>query len=258
MAEVEKKQAYGEETGSRSPELEAGEITMNADEAHLASLGYKQEFFRSLGIFENWAATFTVGASYKRVINTCSKAVNLVHELHLRYTRPFRLHHVYWRSTICIRQLDHGRRILIHCLLIHGRDCRRITNRRRNILLGISPRRRKMGSIPQLDDGLVELDGLGVCRTGCSTRVNKLPIVRARDPIPGRGDFVKGLVRMAPDKHRNAFCHGTQYHLTKSTKVVFPLRHFHILHPVRTVLDMVPDQGSRPFPIKVWRFQPLL
>lgn len=29
------------------------------DEYHLATLGYKQEFIRGLGIFENWAATFT-------------------------------------------------------------------------------------------------------------------------------------------------------------------------------------------------------
>lgn len=28
------------------------------DEYHLATLGYKQEFFRSLGFFESWAATF--------------------------------------------------------------------------------------------------------------------------------------------------------------------------------------------------------
>lgn len=29
------------------------------DEYHLATLGYKQEFYRSLGFFESWAATFT-------------------------------------------------------------------------------------------------------------------------------------------------------------------------------------------------------
>ena len=29
------------------------------DEYNLATLGYKQEFLRSLGLFENWAATFT-------------------------------------------------------------------------------------------------------------------------------------------------------------------------------------------------------
>lgn len=33
--------------------------TMTKDEYHLASLGYKQSFIRSLGILENWAATFT-------------------------------------------------------------------------------------------------------------------------------------------------------------------------------------------------------
>ncbi|KAH8674340.1 amino acid or gaba permease [Xylariales sp. PMI_506] len=32
---------------------------MTGDEFQLATLGYKQEFIRSLGLFENWAATFT-------------------------------------------------------------------------------------------------------------------------------------------------------------------------------------------------------
>lgn len=49
----------GSSHGSPDPEPEPGEL-LNADEAHLASLGYRQEFFRTLGIFENWAATFTV------------------------------------------------------------------------------------------------------------------------------------------------------------------------------------------------------
>ncbi|RDW67018.1 amino acid or gaba permease [Coleophoma crateriformis] len=38
---------------------EGKKTEMTQDEFHLASLGYKQEFFRSLGLFENWAATFT-------------------------------------------------------------------------------------------------------------------------------------------------------------------------------------------------------
>ncbi|EMC98546.1 hypothetical protein BAUCODRAFT_147061 [Baudoinia panamericana UAMH 10762] len=35
-----------------------GTVFMSKDEAHLASLGYKQEFRRHLGMFESWAATF--------------------------------------------------------------------------------------------------------------------------------------------------------------------------------------------------------
>lgn len=31
---------------------------MSKDEHHLATLGYKQVFIRSFGLFENWAATF--------------------------------------------------------------------------------------------------------------------------------------------------------------------------------------------------------
>lgn len=58
------KMPYGDASSQASPPLspepdpEPGEL-MGADEAHLASLGYKQEFYRTLGIFENWAATFT-------------------------------------------------------------------------------------------------------------------------------------------------------------------------------------------------------
>jgi hypothetical protein len=29
-------------------------IVFTKDEYHLATLGYKQEFFRNLGLFENW------------------------------------------------------------------------------------------------------------------------------------------------------------------------------------------------------------
>ena len=32
---------------------------MDEDEYHLATLGYRQTFDRGLGLFENWAATFT-------------------------------------------------------------------------------------------------------------------------------------------------------------------------------------------------------
>ncbi|OIW22820.1 amino acid or gaba permease [Coniochaeta ligniaria NRRL 30616] len=43
-----------------APRVEAGEVLkLSRDEQHLADLGYKQEFFRHLGLFENWAATFT-------------------------------------------------------------------------------------------------------------------------------------------------------------------------------------------------------
>ena len=34
-------------------------LVLTHDEYHLATLGYKQEFLRSLGFFESWAATFT-------------------------------------------------------------------------------------------------------------------------------------------------------------------------------------------------------
>ncbi|EFX03654.1 amino acid or gaba permease [Grosmannia clavigera kw1407] len=43
-----------------SGKVEEGEtIMILKDEQHLANLGYKQEFMRHLGLFENWAATFT-------------------------------------------------------------------------------------------------------------------------------------------------------------------------------------------------------
>jgi hypothetical protein len=34
-------------------------VEMSKDEHHLATLGYRQVFIRSFGLFENWAATFT-------------------------------------------------------------------------------------------------------------------------------------------------------------------------------------------------------
>ncbi|TVY45160.1 Thiamine transporter [Lachnellula occidentalis] len=43
------------DSGSLAPE----KTVLTQDEYQLAQLGYKQEFFRSLGLFENWAATFT-------------------------------------------------------------------------------------------------------------------------------------------------------------------------------------------------------
>jgi hypothetical protein len=42
----------GAESGSVEEASAKHELTQ--DEYHLAKLGYKQEFFRSLGLFENW------------------------------------------------------------------------------------------------------------------------------------------------------------------------------------------------------------
>ncbi|KAG4425323.1 hypothetical protein IFR04_001473 [Cadophora malorum] len=39
--------------------IEETKNVFSSDEYQLAKLGYKQEFFRGLGLFENWAATFT-------------------------------------------------------------------------------------------------------------------------------------------------------------------------------------------------------
>lgn len=56
----------GDDNAGKSTTAEAGAAGtaaarngMTKDEYHLASLGYKQSFIRSLGILENWAATFT-------------------------------------------------------------------------------------------------------------------------------------------------------------------------------------------------------
>lgn len=51
--------------GEIEPAVETGSVEevkghlFSKDEYQLARLGYKQEFFRSLGLFENWTATFT-------------------------------------------------------------------------------------------------------------------------------------------------------------------------------------------------------
>jgi hypothetical protein len=49
---------------SDTPSIEEGNVStgghvLSNDEYHLATLSYKQEFLRSLGFFESWAATFT-------------------------------------------------------------------------------------------------------------------------------------------------------------------------------------------------------
>ena len=51
-------------SSSETPSIEEGTHSsgghiLTHDEYHLATLGHKQEFFRSLGFFESWAATFT-------------------------------------------------------------------------------------------------------------------------------------------------------------------------------------------------------
>ncbi|KAI7586039.1 hypothetical protein KC316_g5832, partial [Hortaea werneckii] len=54
--EVEKRPT----TGNASPKEDMVQLTtreMTKDEHHLATLGYKQVFIRSFGMFENWAAT---------------------------------------------------------------------------------------------------------------------------------------------------------------------------------------------------------
>jgi hypothetical protein len=51
-------------SSSETPSIEEGRLSpeghvLTHDEYHLATLGYKQEFLRSLGFFESWPATFT-------------------------------------------------------------------------------------------------------------------------------------------------------------------------------------------------------
>ncbi|KAF7549496.1 hypothetical protein G7046_g8330 [Stylonectria norvegica] len=48
-------QSHDDEAPSEFP----SKTVISNDEYQLAHLGYKQEFFRTLGLFENWAATFT-------------------------------------------------------------------------------------------------------------------------------------------------------------------------------------------------------
>ena len=56
ITKEQKKEAEVEVMASR---VEPGAVKeMSKDEHHLATLGYKQVFIRSFGLFENWAATF--------------------------------------------------------------------------------------------------------------------------------------------------------------------------------------------------------
>lgn len=64
MAEIieEKKDPYIGISRDRDVDVAEGEVEkvhMDKDEYHLAMLGHKQQFFRGLGMFQNWAATFT-------------------------------------------------------------------------------------------------------------------------------------------------------------------------------------------------------
>ncbi|KAH8816794.1 amino acid or gaba permease [Xylogone sp. PMI_703] len=64
MEQQEKKAADTERIEPMRRESEVGSIeimknTFTQDEYQLATLGYKQEFIRGLGLFENWAATFS-------------------------------------------------------------------------------------------------------------------------------------------------------------------------------------------------------
>lgn len=47
------------DSGENDSIIEETKNVFSTDEYQLAKLGYKQEFFRGLGLFENWAATFT-------------------------------------------------------------------------------------------------------------------------------------------------------------------------------------------------------
>ena len=63
MAEISEKAVLQSEINEPSS-LESHEIPTEGrifthDEYHLATLGYKQEFIRSLGFFESWAAVLT-------------------------------------------------------------------------------------------------------------------------------------------------------------------------------------------------------
>ena len=63
IVDASSKPAADSSTTSPTPpiSIQHGETThvFTHDEYHLATLGYKQEFYRSLGFFESWAATFT-------------------------------------------------------------------------------------------------------------------------------------------------------------------------------------------------------
>lgn len=57
MSDINKEVVTTDVHGSGS-DVEEGTM-LNSDELRLAQLGYKQEFYRKLGFFESWAATFS-------------------------------------------------------------------------------------------------------------------------------------------------------------------------------------------------------
>jgi len=64
MADIIEEKKDPQVAMSSNSDVDVGEgqieaVHMDKDEYHLATLGYKQSFIRGLGMFENWAATFT-------------------------------------------------------------------------------------------------------------------------------------------------------------------------------------------------------
>lgn len=114
--------------------------TMTKDEHHLASLGYRQAFIRSLSIVETWAATFTT--------------MNFVSSWH---ANPLRLRHAHRGPASCPWQLDHGRRPQLSRLSEHGRDSRQSADLWWYLLLELSPGWAQVRALFGMDDGLVEL-----------------------------------------------------------------------------------------------------
>jgi hypothetical protein len=120
-----------------------------------------------------------------------------------------------------------------------------------------------MGSIPVLDDGLVELVRTTTSPLPCqrephltghqgrmgnrsprrATRIHQLPPRISENPIPRRNLPRRRLVCLGPHHNRHALHPDSQYLEPETPAVLLPLRHCNLLHPIPVPLDLVPDQS---------------
>lgn len=197
--------------GPAPPQKDPIEVTLlTQDEYQLGQLGYKQEFYRHLGLFESWAATFITMSKCIQGYQISALSVhgnNSDYRCCFRYPGSIRLHHVHRWTCFCLYELDHDRWSLGGRRASNGRDCSSLANRRWDLLLELPTWGRKLGPIPKLADGrmllfqsrgptcfsgirwtdmaiVVELGRLGLRPTWCATRRYELFAGGTGDPVP--------------------------------------------------------------------------
>lgn len=232
----------GSENQSSKDGVVAAHTILTHDEYHLATLGYKQEFVRCLGLFESWAATFS--------------SMNFVSGIPVlfgwvMYTGGPQAAFANWTmvggfsSIVSLvlaeiaAALPTAGGIYYWSYRLGGEEWGPFLSWSKKQPLFLLPMQRLILN----SDSMVELGWLGDCRSWSSARFNQLPTCSPRDPIPEQHHSAQRLVLMDSDLHRTALCNVSQRLQPKSTSTVLPLRHYHLLHPVLPLLDLVSGQS---------------